>query len=511
MTANTKTPIRAGCYLRISSDPNDKRKGIDRQREDVSALCEAKGWDPAEFYIDNDRSASNGKERPKWDKLLSDIKAGKRDAIAAWSLDRGWRMMSELETLREFFAGIDRPILLSTNRQGDIDLDSPSGVLMAQMNTSFAEHEIAVMKVRMRRAARQKAERGIPQWRHAFGYTSGEHTAECAANCRNPHHRLDPVTAPLVDQVYRDVLAGGSITDAAQWLNNQSAFGLTGKPWSASTLSLFLRSPRNAGLRAHNDVIVTDTNDQPVKGTWPALVSESTWYATQSKISAGTRTVMTKTGPRLVRQPGTKSVRRHILTGVMQCGKCGDGRLNGKWAAPRHGSNDAGHEIVYSCKDCRGCAIRANDVEPLLHEIVSDRLGRADAGDLLVNKAHDSTEAERIRTERAVLLTQIETANREYDDGIIDGARLKGRTERAKEKLAELDRCVQDQERLRVLDGLPLGNPAAILNAVKDLTADRFRAVLDLLLEITVLPVGRGSHNRTFNPDRVHDGLVWKV
>jgi hypothetical protein len=39
-----------------------------------------------------------------------------------------------------------------------------------------------------------------------------------------------------------------------------------------STLSLFLRSPRNAGLREHNGEIVLDADGNRVKGTWPPLV-----------------------------------------------------------------------------------------------------------------------------------------------------------------------------------------------------------------------------------------------
>jgi DNA invertase Pin-like site-specific DNA recombinase len=55
---NTKKPlVRAGCYCRISADRNDKREGVQRQREDTSALCEAKEWNPAGYYVDNDRSA----------------------------------------------------------------------------------------------------------------------------------------------------------------------------------------------------------------------------------------------------------------------------------------------------------------------------------------------------------------------------------------------------------------------------------------------------------------------
>jgi DNA invertase Pin-like site-specific DNA recombinase len=93
----------------------------------------------------------------------------KIDAIAAWDQDRGWRMMHELEDLRRFLTSLGREIKLATTGQGEIDLYSPTGVLTAQIKTAVSEHEIAMMKVRQRRAARQKAEKGLPKWKQAFG------------------------------------------------------------------------------------------------------------------------------------------------------------------------------------------------------------------------------------------------------------------------------------------------------------------------------------------------------
>lgn len=40
---------------------------------------------------------------------------------------------------------------------------------MAQIKRAVSEHEIAMMRVRLRRAARQRAERGFPKWRRSFG------------------------------------------------------------------------------------------------------------------------------------------------------------------------------------------------------------------------------------------------------------------------------------------------------------------------------------------------------
>ena len=99
MSGVTDKP-RAACYCRISSDPKDKREGVDRQREDTAALCELKGWKVADVYVDNDRSASNGKGRPEWERLLADIEAGKIDAVAAWDQDRVNRMMEDFIVTR---------------------------------------------------------------------------------------------------------------------------------------------------------------------------------------------------------------------------------------------------------------------------------------------------------------------------------------------------------------------------------------------------------------------------
>jgi DNA invertase Pin-like site-specific DNA recombinase len=461
--------MRAGCYCRISSDPDDKREGVDRQRKDTTALCELKGWSPVDFYVDNDRSASSGKERPQWDRLLADIKAGKVDAIAAWDQDRGWRLMTELEELRRFFTALGRRVPLATTGQGDVDLYSPTGVLAAQIKTAVSEHEIAMLKVRIKRAAREKAEKGLPQWRRAFGYLG---------DTRQP----DPVTAPLVQQAYAAILAGSSLGDICKLLNDAGAYGLAGKPWSPSTVSLFLRAARNGGLRSHNGEIVGP-------GTWPGLVDESTWRAAQDKLNAPGRA------------PGKKSVRRHLLTGLMLCGKpgCG-GYLHGNWQMQKHGGGPRAHAICYTCKKCRGVSIRAEHIEPALYKLIGGRLAQEDASDLLIAEIHDEAEAEAIRTELSALYGELAQIGVERGQRLLTGQQAKIATDLIEADIAALKRRQQDAERLRVLEGIPLGKPEAVA-AVRELSADRFRAVVAVVARIRVDPVGKGSH--VFAPERV--------
>ena len=508
----TESPTRAGGYLRISSDPNDKRQGVTRQRADVSALCELKGWTVAGFYVDNDRSASSGKERPEWDRLLADIAAGKIDAIAAWDQDRGWRMMAELEQLRKFFAGLGRPVLLATTGQGDIDLQSPTGVMMAQVKTAVSEHEVNMLRVRLKRAARQKAEQGRPQWRRAFGYLD------------TPAGPVpDPEVAPLVRDGYKAIQAGASLKDVARMWNEAGALTqswrkerdddgqivndpdtgkpvlvCTRKPWTESQVSAFLRKPRNAGLRAHGAGIVG-------KGTWEPLVEESLWRAVIATMDKRAGSIL-----------GTRrSARVHLLTGMIVCRKCG-GKLGGQWVKRRTGGKPgrpkAGQvkeqhpgtlrwSITYACKGCHGLTIRAEDVEPLLIKAVGRRLAREDASDLLKAEIHDAAEAERIRDEKANLYAELDKFAVERAEGLMTARQVQIASEIVQRKIDALDAAEQDQERIRVLDGIPLGTPAAV-GAVKALSADRFRAVMRLLMRVTIEPVGRGNQ-RVFDPERV--------
>jgi hypothetical protein len=146
-------------------------------------------------------------------------------------------------------------------------------------------------------------------------------------------------------------------------------------------------------------------------------------------------------------------------------------------------------------------AVRADDVEPLMYEIVSGRLAKPDAVDLLKAELHDAAEAEALRTEENTLRSRLNEIADERADGLLDGAQAKRATERVKDKLAAIERRQQDQERLRVFDDIPLGTPK-VAAAIQRLSPDRFRAVVDLLMTVTVMPVGKGRH--VFNPERVH-------
>jgi hypothetical protein len=261
---------------------------------------------------------------------------------------------------------------------------------------------------------------------------------------------------------------------------------------------VFLRKPRNAGLRAHNGEIIG-------QGTWPSLVDEATWRATQAGTGAGT---------------GCQE--RPPTTGIIKCGNpvnkhtgepC-EGYLSGSWVmlhptgrkpgrrktgeALEPATGQASHRIAYACKSCRGCSARAEFIEPI--ESVAQRLARADAIDLLKAEVHDAEQAEGIRQELATLYGQLDSYAVERAEGLMTGQQVKIASDITNAKIAKLEARQRDQEMLRVFDGIPLGTPEA---AVAELTPDRFRAVLRTLGTVTVTPGHRPADGQRFDRARV--------
>ncbi|WP_081235404.1 recombinase family protein [Mycobacterium avium] len=494
MSTNT---VKAAVYLRMSVE---KELGIARQREDCLKLCQAKGWTPVEF-IDDGVSASTGKRRPGYEDMLAAIRDGSVQAVVVWDLDRLFRRPVELEAFMDVADGHQ---LKLASVSGDVDLSTAQGRLVARLKGAVARHEVEHKVARQKRAARQKAEAGRPQWRRAFGYVPDTRAKADDDGTR----QVDERQAQLVKQAYHDLLTGDvrSITAIAERWNAAKAYNHAGVPWTPSTVSQFLRKPRNCALREYDGEIVGP-------GTWPGLVDEATWRAVQLKLDAPTAGLY-----RRGRRPGAKSVRKHPLTGVLLCGREGcNGTLSGNWVMQKTGgksgrpkagqkkephSGQTAHSITYACKTCRGVSIRAEHVTPLLYGLVAERLGRDDAKDLLKAEAIDLAEAEAIRAERHILLGRKDEIAAERADGLIDGHGYRAMIERLDAQLAALDDRENDGEKSRALHGLRLGEGTeAAAESIEPLSADRFRTVLSVLATVSVMGVGKGGHR--FDKDRL--------
>ncbi len=65
------------------------------------ALAARRGWSVAETFVDNDVSASSGRPRPQYERMMQALAARGLDALVVWDVDRLTRTPRELEDIVE--------------------------------------------------------------------------------------------------------------------------------------------------------------------------------------------------------------------------------------------------------------------------------------------------------------------------------------------------------------------------------------------------------------------------
>jgi len=125
-------------YVRVSSRSQDIRSQIPEME------AHARGHDPARWY--RDTFTGTQMDRPGWDKLMTDLRAGLIRQIVIWRLDRLGRTTSGLVNLLEELR--DRKVGLVSLRDGALDPTTPTGRLIYTILSSVATYETEVRKER---------------------------------------------------------------------------------------------------------------------------------------------------------------------------------------------------------------------------------------------------------------------------------------------------------------------------------------------------------------------------
>jgi DNA invertase Pin-like site-specific DNA recombinase len=153
MNAKRTTTKRVALYIRVSTAEQNTLN----QRRELKAVAERHGWEVAAVYEDAGISGAKGRDhRPGLDALMKAVARREVDMVAAWSVDRLGRSLTDLlDVLKDLHAkGVD----LFLHQQG-LDTSTPSGRAMYQMLGVFAEFERAMIRERvMAGLARAKAD-----------------------------------------------------------------------------------------------------------------------------------------------------------------------------------------------------------------------------------------------------------------------------------------------------------------------------------------------------------------
>ncbi len=291
----------AAVYARISSDPNDTALGVTRQVKDCLALAERKGWTVGEVFTDNDVSATSGRPRPEYQRMMTALAAGRFGALVVWDVDRLTRTPRELEDVVDI---AERQGVALASVGGEIDLATPQGRLTARIKGNVAKHESEQLARRVRAKMAERAVSGQPHGRIAYGWRR-EQVYDDQGRRLGSRDVLHPEQAEVIRSSSTAVLAGESLRSVVAGLNSRGVLSLNGKPWTTTTLRGVLLRERNVGQRVHQGQVVG-------AGAWEPVFDEDTYRRLVALLTYPAR----RTSP-------TSSAIKYLLSGLARCGVCG--------------------------------------------------------------------------------------------------------------------------------------------------------------------------------------------
>jgi DNA invertase Pin-like site-specific DNA recombinase len=134
---------RAAIYLRVSTSKQD----TDNQRRELEAVAARSGWHVVRVFEDAGISGAKGRDkRPGLDAMLKAVNAREFDMVAAWSVDRLGRSLTDLLGILQNLH--DKGVDLFLHQQG-LDTSTSAGKAMFQMLGVFAEFERGIIRERV--------------------------------------------------------------------------------------------------------------------------------------------------------------------------------------------------------------------------------------------------------------------------------------------------------------------------------------------------------------------------
>jgi hypothetical protein len=356
---------------------------------------------------------------------------------------------------------------------GDTDLHTGDGLLMARIMAAVAANESASKSRRVRRKMEQVAAEGRPHGgaTRPFGYAADKIT-------------IVPEEAALIRTIAARFLAGESTRSIAVWLDDEGILSATGKTWTSSQLRAMLMSGRLAGLREHRGQVIG-------KAVWEPIITEDEHRRIRAKYAERQNT-------------GRRTPQRYLLSGLLRCGKCG----NGLYSRPR------GNTRRYACMSgpdhkggCGRLTVVADPLERLVADAVLYRLDTPDLADTLAGRHSTDTRTQELSQAVDDAQEQLEELSLAYAERAITmrewmtaKAPIQRRQEHAQRQLASLTRS-------DALAGL-IGNGQQLGASWNTLNLSRQHAITAALVDHVVIAPGTPGV-RTL--DRARVSIVWRL
>lgn len=254
-------------YARQSdTDAQGERSlSLDSQESALRERAAREGWRVVGVERDPDiRGWKDETARPGFARVLARAARREFDVLLVWDLSRLARKV-EFQERWVRVLGVD-----GIEIEAHVDPEVRHSPFMRQIKGAVAEEQTRQIAGHVRRALRERTQRGLPHGRAPWGYLRAK-----------PNGALlpDPAVAPIVAALFQAKADGASVRDCvllAVHLCDQAGVDPPGKSgWYWTIADRILRNPVYRGAVRFGGVVVEDAH--------PGIVSGPLWHAAQSE------------------------------------------------------------------------------------------------------------------------------------------------------------------------------------------------------------------------------------
>lgn len=337
-------------YLRVSTEAQTEKYGLDMQKQKILEYCEKKGVTIDKWYVDGGYSGSK-LDRPDMQNLLSDVEQGNVGKVFVYKLDRLSRdTVDTLNLVNKTFPKYGIQLISMTE---EIRAENPMDEVMTTMNAAMNQYERKVIRMRMSAGMVERVKKGL--WmgggRVPWGYY---------------YDRNDGILHPKEDE--------------AEMVRNAYKLYLEGYACDKIAKMLGFKGERIVVqiLKRKSNIGIIEYKGKEYKGLHRAIVDEKTFCEVQE--------LMKK------RRTNSHVANNHILTGLCYCGMCGARMRYQKWGKYHkiicYSQDKSGKDYMIHDPNCNNKKVIAWQVEEEVESCFKDFIVNVDEKEKVVNNSH---------------------------------------------------------------------------------------------------------------------------
>lgn len=310
--------IRRAAYARVSTDKEEQLTSYKAQCQYYTEkLSKMENTEFVGLYADEGLSGTSVKRRKQFLKLIEDCEAGLIDEVWVKSISRFSRNIVDcVQYIRRLKAlGINIHF-----ESINIDTMDSKGELLIIILASIAEEESRNISENIRWRLTRDFANGKMMVSNIYGYRKDEFKQLV----------INPDTAPVVRQIFKDYLNGYTANQIAEQLNTEGVpTFFEDSKWQAASIMRMLNNEKYKGdallQKTYSKFMVEGRKKNvgqekmyQVENSHPPIVSRDLFDKVQAEIKR--RTDLAANGERI----GGKYSHRHAFSGRIKCGECGD-------------------------------------------------------------------------------------------------------------------------------------------------------------------------------------------